>query len=106
MSNTQTVTLDEPIVRGEFKIEKVTLIRPKSGALRGSNLSDLLSFNVNALAMVLPRITDPKLTQAEVLNMDPADLTQCGGAVASFLLPKSAMEPETAAATTAESAKT
>ena len=43
-----------------------------------------------ALITVLPRITTPSLSDHEIGTMDPADLFQCGLAVASFLLPKSA----------------
>ena len=32
-----------------------------------------------------------KLTDADVAGLDPADLTQMGSAVASFLLPKAAL---------------
>lgn len=48
--------------------------------------------DVAALTKVLPRITDPALTEADVRDMDPADLVQLGGVVAGFLLPKSARE--------------
>ena len=62
--------------------------KPQSGELRGVTLTDLLQMDVNALAMVLPRITMPTLTKNDVLTMDPADLTQMGTEVAGFLVPK------------------
>ncbi|HIH6142511.1 TPA: phage tail assembly protein, partial [Proteus mirabilis] len=33
-----TVTLEQPIMRGETKIDKVTVLKPNSGALRGVRL--------------------------------------------------------------------
>lgn len=91
MSNQQTteaVTLDTPILRGEQTITTVTLRKPASGELRGTSLTALLHLDVNALTAVLPRISEPTLTEADVRNMDPADLVQMGGAVAGFLLQK------------------
>jgi hypothetical protein len=83
-----TLTLDTPLVRGNQTIEKITLRKPKSGELRGVSLSDLVSLDVVALSKVLPRISSPTLTEADIANIDPADLVQLGGMFAGFLMPK------------------
>ncbi|KAG0188575.1 hypothetical protein DFQ28_004620 [Apophysomyces sp. BC1034] len=83
-----TLTLDTPLVRGNQTIERVTLHKPKSGELRGVSLSDLVNLDVVALSKVLPRISTPTLTEADVANIDPADLVQLGGIFAGFLMPK------------------
>ncbi|SPK73062.1 conserved protein of unknown function [Cupriavidus taiwanensis] len=88
--NQTTITLDEPIKRGETTITSVDVRKPEAGALRGCSLIDLMRMEVSALHTVLPRITTPTLTQHEVSRLDPADLTQFGAAVSNFLLPKSA----------------
>lgn len=90
--NEEVINLDTPIIRGEQQIEQVTLRKPMSGELRGVTLSDLAQMDVLALRKVLPRISTPSLNDVEVGRMDPADLFQCGLAVASFLLQKSAKE--------------
>lgn len=90
--NEEIVDLDEPIVRGEQEIAKVTVRRPKAGELRGVALTDLLQMEVGTLRKVLPRITTPSLLEHEVANMDPADLLQCGVAVSSFFIQKSKRE--------------
>lgn len=82
------VELDEPLARGNTQITELTLRRPKSGALRGVSLMDLMNMNVSALQVVLPRISEPTLTQFDVANMDPADLIKCGMEVSVFLAPK------------------
>ena len=82
------VELDEPLTRGNTRITELTLRRPKSGALRGVSLMDLMNMNVSALQVVLPRISEPTLTQFDVANMDPADLIKCGMEVSVFLAPK------------------
>lgn len=84
----EQVTLDEPIVRGNKTIDTVNIRKPKSGELRRLALSDVARMEVDALATLLPRITEPALTAHEVQALDPADLMQCGTKVAGFLLPK------------------
>lgn len=83
-----TVTLDVPIRRGNTDIQTISLRRPNAGALRGLSLVDVGQMNVTALQKLLPRISDPVLTEHDVNLMDPADLTACGVEVASFLLSK------------------
>jgi len=89
---TEPVDLDTPIKRGKSTVTKVTVRKPLSGALRGVTLTEVLQMDVTALTRVLPRITEPALTEAEIRNMDPADLVLLGGTVAGFLLPKRARE--------------
>lgn len=80
------VTLDVPIKRGNTIIDSVTLRRPNPGALRGLSLIDLVMMNVTALQKLLPRITQPALTENEIMvHVDPADLTAMGIEVAGFL---------------------
>ncbi|MEH6566920.1 MAG: phage tail assembly protein [Halopseudomonas sp.] len=86
--NTNVIELDAPIKRGTTEITEVTLRKPVSGELRGVSLMDLAQMDVLALRKVLPRISNPSLTDVEVGNLDPADLMQCGVAVAGFLLTK------------------
>ena len=85
-SNDNTITLDTPIKRGEQTIDTITLRKPNSGELRGLNLTDLLQMDVTSLHRVLPRISIPMLTEADVSNMDIKHLMQCGAKVAGFLL--------------------
>jgi hypothetical protein len=87
-TETAIVVLDEPLARGNSKISEITLHRPKSGALRGVSLMDLMNMNVSALQVVLPRISSPSLTPFDVAAMDPADLIKCGMEVSLFLAPK------------------
>lgn len=87
---TEVVTLDTPIQRGSKNVTEVTVRKPLSGALRGVGLVDLLNMDTTSLQKVLPRITEPALTEAEVRKMDPADLLQIGGKVSVFLLGKRA----------------
>lgn len=85
---TERVELDTPIQRGKQTIDAITVRKPLAGALRGVALIDVMNLDVQALTKVLPRITDPALTEAEIRNMDPADLVQLGSEVAGFLVAK------------------
>lgn len=85
---TATVELDFPIVRGEKEIATLTLRKPRAGEMRGLSLTDVLQMEYNALNRLLPRITQPALTEMEIMNLDPADLLQIGSEVTSFLLSK------------------
>ncbi|UEP34880.1 phage tail assembly protein [Burkholderia ambifaria] len=89
LKRTDALRLDTPIVRGEQKIEAVTLTMSGSGALRGVTLTDVLQLDVIALSKVLPRVSSPTLTDQDVLRMDPADLVKLGTELAGFLVPNS-----------------
>jgi hypothetical protein len=89
MSDQQTsaaVILDYPLRRGEGHIETVSLRRPLSGELRGLSLTGVLQMDVDALTKLLPRITIPPLTEADVRSLDPSDLVQLGTATAGFFV--------------------
>jgi len=83
------IALDVPIVRGNTTIEEVTVNKPNAGALRGAKLQALLDTDVDALIKVLPRITTPNLTAAEINDLDPADIYALSQALAIFFLPNS-----------------
>lgn len=82
------ITLDTPFKRGALTIDKVEVRKPLSGALRGVSLTELLQMKVDALQLVLPRVTTPTLLRQDVDGLDPADIVQLGTAVIGFLLPK------------------
>lgn len=86
--NESRIELDEPIQRGNTTITELQIRKPKAGELRGVSLMEVAQIDVMALRKVLPRITTPTLTDIEIGNMDPADILQCGVAVAGFLVTK------------------
>lgn len=87
------ITLDVPIKRGEQTITHVTLRRPLAGELRGINLAALIrEMDYGALEALLPRISTPSLTRADVAGLDPADLAALAAEVILFFVPKAAMQ--------------
>ena len=88
VSNYTRVTLSEPILRGEQKIETLNLRKPKAGELRGLSLSDVITSDITALLTLIPRISEPSLTSVDVDALDPADLVEIGGAIRGFFMTK------------------
>ncbi|MEZ2680092.1 phage tail assembly protein [Providencia rettgeri] len=87
--NQITITLDEPITRGTTSVTEVVVRKPNSGALRGVRLAALMEMDVDSAILVLPRVTAPALTKAELLMMAPADMVNLTKELVLFLLPKS-----------------
>lgn len=93
---TATLTLETPIVRGEQRIESITLRKPAAGELRGLALADLLRSDVSALQTLLPRISTPTLTAADAAALDLPDLAAIAGEVLGFFMSradKAALSP-------------
>ena len=88
--NPHIVMLDSPVLRGEQKIENVTVVKPNAGTLRGVSLASLAQSDVDALIKVLPRMTSPALTEHEIARLDASDLLSFAGKVVGFLSPASA----------------
>lgn len=86
------IALDKPIQRGEQTITHVVLRRPLAGELRGINLAALIrDMDYGALELLLPRVSTPTLTRADVAGLDPADLTSLAAEVILFFVSKAAM---------------
>ncbi|WP_409161188.1 phage tail assembly protein [Pectobacterium sp. B2J-2] len=87
--NDNVVTLETPIQRGETAIDTITLIKPTTGTLRGVSLAAVANSDVDAMIKVLPRMTVPALTEAEITRMELPDMIAIAGKVIGFLTPKS-----------------
>lgn len=83
-----TVDLDTPLRRGETEIHTINLRKPLGGALRGVKVVDLLNLDLVAASKVVPRISDPVVTEQEFLTMQAEDCTAIAGEIAAFLLQK------------------
>ncbi|ENU92508.1 hypothetical protein F971_01490 [Acinetobacter vivianii] len=86
----ETVELDTPFKIGEQEITKVLVRKPSVPALRKVRIADILNGDVNSICTLLPLCTSPTLS-AHQLNtvVDPVDIVQMGGAIITFLQPKS-----------------
>jgi hypothetical protein len=87
------LTLITPVKREGGDIALITLRKPDVGSLRGLKLTDILQMDVNAMLVLLPRVTEPALMPNEVAALDPADLmTLAGRCVGFFLSPEQQAE--------------
>ncbi|CAH0303880.1 hypothetical protein SRABI106_03843 [Rahnella aquatilis] len=87
--NENVVILEEPIKRGDTLITQVEIIKPNAGHLRGIGLAALANADVDALTVILPRITVPNLTVQDCKSLNLPDLIALAGKVIGFLSPKS-----------------
>lgn len=85
------IKLRRPITEGKTTIETVKVMEPTVGALRGLQLAPLVQMDTGALSRLLPRITDPILTEDQVAELHPADFAMMGGLVSVFLNAPEAM---------------
>lgn len=85
-----TVTLDSPIKRGETLIAEVQVMKPTAGTLRGVGLAAVANADVDALLVILPRVTVPNLTKEECARLELPDFVALAGQVVGFLSPNSA----------------
>ncbi|WP_435953202.1 phage tail assembly protein [Dryocola sp. BD626] len=85
--NPNLITLETPVKRGDEVIKTLTLTKPNAGTLRGVSLADVASSDVNALIKVLPRMTYPALTEAEIVRMELPDMMSIAAKVIGFLAP-------------------
>ncbi|CAM3415689.1 hypothetical protein GCM10016272_01630 [Psychrobacter glaciei] len=84
----ETVEFDNPIIRGNLTIAEVNINKPKTGALRGLSLADLLKLDVDTVIKLVPRVSTPPLTENEVAALDPADFLSISTAVVGFFASK------------------
>lgn len=90
VQNPNLITLETPVKRGEEVIKTLTFTKPNAGTLRGVSLADVASSDVNALIKVLPRMTYPALTEAEIIRLELPDMMTLAAKVIGFLAPASA----------------
>ena len=90
---TKTIQLKETITREGGDVTAVTLREPMPGELRGLKLAEVLMMDVASLIKLIPRISDPALTEAEVAKMSARDFTQVGAAVVIFFASEDELPP-------------
>lgn len=80
------IALKQPIKQaGGEDIEFLELRKPAPGELRGLQLAQLAMGDVAQLSKLIPRISAPPITEADVAAMDLADFTSCYEKVGIFL---------------------
>jgi hypothetical protein len=84
-----TIILDDPVVRGDQIIDKVQVRKPQAGELRGLKMGPLIAGDVDSYLTLLPRITVPNLLTHELEGLDPSNQSDLINEAMYFLLPRS-----------------
>jgi hypothetical protein len=80
------VTLKNPIKLGDKKeIKSIDIREPKAGDMRGISVLDVMRLEVSAYRELLPRITSPIITKAQIDDMYFCDITKMMDKVSDFL---------------------
>lgn len=80
------VELETGFTRGDDQIKAIRVRKPKAGELRGLSLQSLISGDVNAMIAIIPRISDPIMTEADAAGLESDDFTEVADAVTGFFL--------------------
>ncbi|GEM_PF-114351 len=83
--NQTLITLGAGFARGSQTITEVILYKPKGQTLRGLSITSVLQGDVDALIKLVPRISFPSLTEADVGNLDLQDLVKLQMGIVTFL---------------------
>ncbi len=84
MRKTAQLTLEHGIERDGKMITEITLTAPNAGALRNLKYFDIVMLDIDALMVLLPRISTPTVMEEEVANFTFADLTRFAEAFSVF----------------------
>jgi hypothetical protein len=87
MQDPVQIRLASPLATADgCTIDAVTLARPTVAALKGLQLAMVQVQDVSAICRLLPRITTPALTPAQVESLDPADFAALANRVSLFFM--------------------
>lgn len=81
---TATLTLDAPLTIDGREVTEITLREPRASDLRGVMLANLLQGSAEAYVKLLPRISTPPLTAAQVEAMPLGQLVSVMQAMTDF----------------------
>lgn len=81
-----SLKLRNPIHREGGNVASVSLREPNGTALLGLSLIDLVRVNTQAAVRLIPRISEPSITETEALMLSGPDLFYLANRISDFLL--------------------
>lgn len=81
------VKLSDPIAFGDTTLSEIKLRQPTAGDLRGTKLGPLIELDTDQLLSVIPRISDPHVSESQLGQLSPRDLLVMAGEFAHFFAP-------------------
>lgn len=83
-SKTKKIVLPVPQEIGGKKVKEIELRKPMAGELRGLNMLDLVRMDVDAIGTVLPRISNPLISEQDFATLEAENLMELSGEIAGF----------------------
>lgn len=82
----EKVTLKKGIIRGDNRITEITVRKPLTKQLRGTNVVDLMKMSIDEWCVVLPRVTTPKVDKVDFATMPAADLVTLASTALNLMI--------------------
>ncbi len=82
----EKVTLKQGIIRGDNRITEITVRKPLTKQLRGTNVVDLMKMSIDEWCVVLPRVTTPKVDKVDFATMPAADLVTLASTALNLMI--------------------
>lgn len=86
MSEQKTVRLSKPVMVGETEYSEIVVREPNVIALKGLSLHALQFGHTDPLIELLPKITEPRLSQTVIKKMSVKDISKFALVVTAFLV--------------------
>lgn len=83
--NIESVKFDVGFKRGEQSITEIVIRKPKTRALRGLTLVNVLQLDVDTMAKLAPHV-HPTMSENDVYDLDPVDVTKLCKEVIGFFV--------------------
>lgn len=81
-----TVKLKNGIIRGDSRITDITVRKPLTKQLRGTSIIKLTELHADEWALVLPRITTPKVDKVDFATMPVPEFMKLASAALELML--------------------
>lgn len=82
----EKVTLKKGIIRGDSRITEITVRKPLTKQLRGTNVVNLMQMSIDEWCVVLPRVTTPKVDKVDFATMPAADLVTLASTALNLMI--------------------
>ncbi|TRD18400.1 phage tail assembly protein [Palleronia caenipelagi] len=81
-----TITLSAPVTVDGAEVTEITLREPRAGELRGLSMTQIAQMEAGQMMRLLPRITQPPLSEAQISALSLRDFFGLSAGAASFLV--------------------
>lgn len=87
-AKTALFKLEHPIKREGGDLAESVLRKPSAGDLRGLNATALMQGDINSVIALLPRISNPFISDEEAVGLEAEDIMEAAGLVVGFFMTK------------------